>query len=235
MKIFVVNMVPKSLSAETNQDSEPNVAVDPLEPRHIAATAFTSDPGGGSLAPIYVSSDGGHTWALNSIVPGGSSTSDITLHFGSTSHVLYCGILRQDDLDLNILRTPDFKSSATMTILEDRANEDQPWVDAITAKRVPGRPDKLYVGNNNFNTTPKSATIDLSQDAATAPPPAGVAPAAVSGAPARALAAAACTSLAMMCPCGPELPILSRSTPASAAMRRATGVTLAPPGRVAGP
>ena len=176
MKVFVVNMVPKSLSAETNQDSEPNVAVDPSESRHIAATAFTSDPGGGSLAPIYVSSDGGHTWALNSIVPGGSSTSDITLHFGSTSHVLYCGMLRQDDLDLNILRTPDFKSSATMTILEDRANEDQPWVDAITAKSVPGRPDKLYVGNNNFNTTPKSATIDLSQDAATAPPPAGVAP-----------------------------------------------------------
>ncbi len=176
MKVFVVNMVPKSLSAETNQDSEPNVAVDPSEPRHIAATAFTSDPGGGSLAPIYVSSDGGHTWALNSIVPGGSSTSDITLHFGSTSHVLYCGILRQDDLDLNILRTPDFQGAATMTILEDRANEDQPWVDAITAKSVPGRPDRLYVGNNNFNTTPKSATIDLSQDAATAPPPAGVAP-----------------------------------------------------------
>jgi hypothetical protein len=176
MKVFVINMIPKSLSAETNQDSEPNIAVDPSEPRHLAGTAFTSDPMSGPLAPIYVSSDGGHTWSLNSIVPGGSSTHDITLHFGSTSHVLYCGILRQDDGDLNILRTANFLGAAAMTILEDRSNEDQPWVDAITARSVPGRPDRLYVGNNNFNTKPKTATIDLSQNVATAPPPAGVAP-----------------------------------------------------------
>ena len=176
MKVFVINMIPKSLSAETNQDSEPNIAVDPAEPRNMAATAFTSDPMGGPLAPIFVSTDGGNSWALNSIVPGGSSTHDITLHFGPTSHVLYGGILRQDDGDLNILRTANFTGAAAMTILEDRSNEDQPWVEAITAKSVPGRPDKLYVGNNTFSTGPKTATLDLSQDAATAPPPAGVAP-----------------------------------------------------------
>jgi hypothetical protein len=183
MKIFVINMVPKSLSAETNQDSEPNLAVDPADPRKIAATAFTSDPSGGSLAPIYVSADGGHSWSLNSIVPGGSSTSDITLHFGSTSHVLYAGILRQDNAHLDILRTANFQAAAPMTILEDRGptkKEDQPWVEAITAKSVPGTPDRLYVGNNNFNTQPKTATIDLSQSAATSPPPAGLAPQGIS-------------------------------------------------------
>jgi Abnormal spindle-like microcephaly-assoc'd, ASPM-SPD-2-Hydin len=176
MKTFVINMVPRSLSGETNQDSEPNLAVDPANPLHIAATAFTPDPLSGPLAPVYVSTDGGHSWALNMLAPGGDSTSDITLHFGSASHVLYAGILRQDDLDLNILRTGNFTAPGPMTILEDRSNEDQPWVEAITAKSVPGAPDRIYVGNNNFNTTPKSATIDLSQDAATAPPPAGVAP-----------------------------------------------------------
>jgi len=176
MRIFVINMVPKSLSAETNQDSEPNLAVDPANPRNIAATAFTSDPMGGSQAPIYVSTDGGHSWALNSIVPGGSSTHDITVHFGSASHVLYAGILRQDDSHLNILRTANFTGAAAMTILEDRGDEDQPWVESITAKSVPGNPDRLYVGNNNFNTQPKTATIDQSQSAASAPPPAGVSP-----------------------------------------------------------
>lgn len=172
MKVFVINMVPKSLSGETNQDSEPNLGVDPASPRNIAATAFTSDPLSGPLAPVYVSTDGGHSWALNLLAPGGSSTHDITLHFGSKSHVLYAGILRQDDTDLNILRTANFVAPGPMTILEDRSNEDQPWVEAITAESVPGTPDRLYVGNNNFNTTPQSATIDLSQNAASASPPA---------------------------------------------------------------
>jgi hypothetical protein len=176
MKVFVINMVPKSLSGETNQDSEPNLAVDPANPLHIAATAFTSDPLSGPLAPVYVSTDGGHTWALNLMAPGGSSTADITLHFGSASHVLYAGILRQDDLDQAILRAANFTAPGAMTVLQDRANEDQPWVEAITASAVPGSPDRIYVGNNDFNTTPQSATVDLSQNAATAPPPAGVAP-----------------------------------------------------------
>jgi hypothetical protein len=176
MDIFVINMVPKSLSGETNQDSEPNLAVDPSSPHNIAATAFTSDPLSGPLAPVYVSTDGGHTWALNMLAPGGSSTHDITVHFGSVSHVLYAGILRQDDAHLNILRTGSFTGPGPMTILEDRGNEDQPWVESITAESVPGKPDRIYVGNNDFSTSPKTATIDLSQSAATAPPPAGVAP-----------------------------------------------------------
>jgi hypothetical protein len=176
MNIFVIDMIPKSLSGETNQDSEPNLGVDPAKPLDIAATAFTSDPLNGPLAPIFVSSDGGHSWALNLIVPGGSSTHDITLHFGSASRVLYAGILRQDNTNLNILRTANFLGAGAMTILEGRSNEDQPWVEAITATGVPGTPDRLYVGNNDFNTSPKTATIDISQSAATAPPPAGVAP-----------------------------------------------------------
>jgi hypothetical protein len=175
MDVFVINMIPKSLSGETNQDSEPNLAVDPADPRNIAATAFTSDPLSGPHAPIYTSSDGGHTWSLNSIVPGGSSTHDITLHFASNSHVLYGGILRDDDSHLNVLRTGNFLGAGAMTILEDRSNEDQPWTEAITAP-VSGTPDRIYVGNNDFNTAPQTATIDLSQNAATPPPPAGVAP-----------------------------------------------------------
>ena len=57
--ILVVNMIPRALSGETNQDSEPNLAVNPADPLHIAGSAFTPDPAGGTNAPIYVSSDGG--------------------------------------------------------------------------------------------------------------------------------------------------------------------------------
>ncbi len=139
MPITVVNMIPKSLSGETNQDSEPNLAVNPDNPLQMVGTAFTPNPSGGALAPIYISSDGGHTWSLNAIVPGATSsfpTGDITMKFGGSSNVLYGGILRADNLDLNVLRTGNFASSAAMTVLETRADEDQPWVQAVTAPAV---------------------------------------------------------------------------------------------------
>ena len=39
--IKLVNMIPSSMSGETNQDSEPNIAVNPANPRQIAGSAFT--------------------------------------------------------------------------------------------------------------------------------------------------------------------------------------------------
>src|SRR5215208_7824777 len=80
--IQVVNMVPKSNSDEVFQDSEPHIAVNPTKPQQIAASAFTPDPLRGPNAPIYVSTNGGHTWRLSPIVPSGAGqffpTGDIT-------------------------------------------------------------------------------------------------------------------------------------------------------------
>src|SRR5438093_13549203 len=103
--VVVVNMIPRSLSRETNQDSEPSITVNPANPAQIVGTAFTPDPmGGASLAPIYVSAaDGGLTWRLNLVVPstGGSSTgtSDISVAFASAGGQLYSGILRDPTTD----------------------------------------------------------------------------------------------------------------------------------------
>src|SRR5713101_2690686 len=113
LKVLLVNMIPRSLSGEAHQDSEPTIAVNPANPLQIAASAFTPDPLKGSFAPIYVSNDGGNTWTLNSIVPGNNrltGTSDITLQFSKSSSTLYAGILRGDSRTtrLNILRTKNF-------------------------------------------------------------------------------------------------------------------------------
>src|SRR5947199_6248351 len=142
--VLVVNMIPKSLSGETHQDSEPTIAVNPANPLQIAASAFTPDPSHGPRAPIYISLDGGNSWTLNSIVPStvadGSATADITVAFGSSSNTLYAGIIRfpfpGDRTRLNILRTNDFQSSGTMKVLIDRIGRgvDQPYVQATTIK-----------------------------------------------------------------------------------------------------
>ena len=181
--ILVVNMIPNNRSGETNQDSEPNIAVNPANPLQIVGTAFTPDPMGGPNAPIYVSSDGGQTWLLNSIVPSsagsGSGTFDITPRFSSTTNNLYVGILRDPSANLQVLRTSNFLSPTTMTILVDRPNEDQPFVQAATVTTGTGiGKDRVYIGHNDFNAVPSTATIEQTLDGATAPaapppPPSG--------------------------------------------------------------
>src|SRR6516162_367290 len=142
--VLVVNMVPRSLSRETNQDSEPTLAVNPANPLEMAGTAFTPDPMGGALAPIYVSTDGGNTWSLNAIVPStaGSSlgTGDISVAF-ATAGVLYGGILRDPTGNFESLRATAFASPTPMTILGSRPDNDQPFTHAITNA---GK-DRLYI------------------------------------------------------------------------------------------
>ena len=179
-QVMVVNMTPNSQSNEVGNDAEPNLAVNPANPSRIAATAFTPCPTGGSNAPIYVSTDAGNTWNLNCIVPGNHpvfGTGDITIRFADSSNILYAGDLRGDAfLEMNILRTSDFTALTPMTVLEDRSSEDQPYTQAATVRSGPGAGnDRVYVGNNNFSST-RTATVDLSLDAATAPPPAGFGP-----------------------------------------------------------
>src|SRR5689334_5906138 len=156
--ILLVNMIPRSLSGEEHQDSEPSIAVNPANPLQIAGSAFTPDPGEGPLGPIYVSTDGGNTWTLNSILPGataGFGTFDVTLQFGTKTNVLYAGILRADapgnTTRLNILRTKDFAGATPMTLLVDRLGVDQPYVMAATVTTgADAGKDRVYVGNNDF-------------------------------------------------------------------------------------
>jgi hypothetical protein len=163
--IRVVNMIPRSLSNEENQDSEPSVAVNPANPQEIVGTAFTPDPLGGPLAPVFVSTDGGVTWALHTIVPGGSSTADISLAFAGDGGALYGGILARSDVHLNVLRTSSPLSPTPMKVLDDRAEEDQPWTVAATVKENGASQDRVFIGHNDFNAGSTTASVELSDDA----------------------------------------------------------------------
>jgi hypothetical protein len=172
-QVAVVNMTPKSLSGESSQDSEASLAINPSNPSQLVGSAFTPDPLVGPNAPIYISTDGGNTWSLNSIVPSQLQTADITLRFAGSNR-LYTGIIplpltvtpTGDSLTrLRILRTDDFTGSNLMEILSDRSGVDQPFVTAAASN---GK-DQVYIGNNSTGKSPRTASVDLSLDAAAAP------------------------------------------------------------------
>jgi CARDB len=97
-----------------------------------------------------------------------TGTGDITVRFAETGDILYAGILRLPGfLRLNILRSENFLGAAVMTVLVDRPDVDQPYVQATT---VAGN-DRVYVGLNDFAAAPQTATVDLSVDAQTPLPP----------------------------------------------------------------
>ena len=171
MPLFLVNVIPATLSDDTRQDSECSVAVNPVDPRQVAVTAFTVDPAASGNAPIFVSTDGGATWALDVCVPGGDSTRDISVRFGGTTGELYAGILRRDNSNLNILRAPTFPPVGLMTVLVDRAGPDQPWVETGWLGAGGTTQDRVYVTMNS--DAPGTAEAQFSLDAATGGPPAG--------------------------------------------------------------
>jgi hypothetical protein len=167
-QVTVVNMTPNVLSGEKNQDSEANLAVNPENTAQLAGSAFTPDPAGGPNAPIYISNDGGNTWTLNSIVPSEAVTADITLRFGSKNR-LYGGIIPQpitslDDIHLNILKTNDATGTDLMERLVDRVGVDQPYIHVLTV----GGKDRVLIGDNDTGFGPKSASVDKTNDAASA-------------------------------------------------------------------
>ena len=182
-KVKLVDTIPALYSYESRGDMEPNLAVNPANPRHIVLTAFTPCPPiiSTANAPIYFSKDGGDTWHLNCIVPGNSpfsGTGDITVRF-SESGVLYAGDLKGGaGLTLNILRTNNFAGPLPMTLLVNRNPEDQPYTQARAAAGA----DRVYIGNNNIaddspalggSGTGQTSSVDWSLDAATLPAPGG--------------------------------------------------------------
>ena len=107
----IVNMLPVERSSDTNHDGEPNIAVNPVNPRIIAASAFTfsanrqwcdtfpcpripKDSFPNCRAPIFLSTDGGENWQLPEIVPSNNGiTHDISVAFSAAGY-LYVAALK---------------------------------------------------------------------------------------------------------------------------------------------
>ena len=103
----IVNMIPNAWSDEENQDCEPNLSVNQVNPSEIIGTAFTFDnPAGtsaispamtGNWRSFFSSVDGGDTWALQFVLPSATGdqlpTWDVTVRYGGSSGEVYSGLI----------------------------------------------------------------------------------------------------------------------------------------------
>jgi len=174
--ITVVNIIPNLSSGESNGDSEANLAVNPVNVQEMVATTFTPSPNlGSNKSPVFFSSDGGLTWALKDLI-NATPVRDQTVRFTTAGGQLYGGVLwgpgnNIANINFDILRTNDFTGTTTMTVLAQRKNDDQPFIEAQTVPSGPNAgKDRIYVGSNDHAPANVPATVDLSLDAATAAP-----------------------------------------------------------------
>jgi hypothetical protein len=178
--VTVVNIIPSSHSDETNQDSEPSIAVNTANPNQIAITAFTPPDNGLTNSPIFYSLDGGATWQLNFDVPFGfqagaalEAPGDQSIAYAAAGTELFGAFLRHDNGDLEVFRTGDVTAAGTLSTFDERRQIDQPWVEA---RQVVGGADdgklRVYVGYNDDGTGlgKPSATVDVCLDGAAATP-----------------------------------------------------------------
>jgi hypothetical protein len=165
--IKVVDLIPASLSGESNQDSEPFLAIQTANPQVMVASAFTPNPFSNTgNAPVYVSQDGGKNWVLNAITPVQRMTCDIT-HAMATGENhprgdLHAGTLAcLSGITLDESESNDVSLSNIMDVQSTRRNVDQPFVRALGVSSG----DRIYVGVNDFNQpNGHTATVDVSVD-----------------------------------------------------------------------
>src|SRR5579859_3773585 len=167
----IVNIVPQTHSNETWQDAEPSIGVNQADPTQIVISAFTPSDPGQTNGPVYYSQDGGATWHLSFIVPGGEPN-DQTFKFSSRSGQFYGGDLSSGSVTLNALTTTDPFIAGTMTVDETNANDDQPFIEVTTVQFGPDTgKDRVYLGHNDTSVatgnggTGQTAAVDVCLDA----------------------------------------------------------------------
>ena len=160
-QVTLVNIIPAGASGESFQDSEPTLAVHPTDTQKIAASVMSNDRSGGILAPIYVSTNGGSTWAQNFVIPVAANATysfvDPSLTFSRTN-VLYAAMLRSSALGpnvrpLSIMRKTSYSASSprfSEIAGASRQGVDQPHAQSLAVPVSTTLRDLVFVGSDDY-------------------------------------------------------------------------------------
>jgi len=139
-----IDLIPASASAETAQNAEPSIGVDPIDPTQIWAASF------GAPSPFFVSNDGGATWSII----GAFVHSDTTIAWkvdGSAVLVTTLGATPPDPgtgpSAAPIETFAGFGPPINIWFGQTQSiNNDQPWIRT-------GPDNHVYVAFNNLDNT----------------------------------------------------------------------------------
>jgi len=162
--ITVVNTIPQDLSNESDQNSEPNIAVNPNDTSKLVVSAFRFSTPAGS--PYFVSS------GLNSVLWSSAATQkiahgDTTLDW-SRGGTFYTTVLTNNGATIDVRKSNNKANGVAFTPIPGSAYTpgggnipDQPW---IVVDNVAPLLDHIYVGFNDLSKTPQSASVHYSLD-----------------------------------------------------------------------
>src|SRR5262245_49036282 len=154
----VVDVIPSSDSAETFDNSEPSIAVDPLDTNEIVAGAFGVFSGGVIISPYFTSIDGGTTWRPY----GDISHDDKSLAWSQDGSTLFTTSLREvssGNAEINTysgtISGSDFGSP--INTYNPSRDLDQPWIRT-------GPSDHVYVAYNDITSAGDTARVLVSSN-----------------------------------------------------------------------
>lgn len=189
-KLQVVNLIPLAESGESQPDSQPSLAVNPVRRQLLVVGAERAAPAGAPYAPLLVSTDGGTSWVSRLLVPGQPGARpgvhDLDLAWNGAGTTLYAALLRAapgqpDDLEFQLLRSADSSLASPLVVVARRLGPDRPFLQVATARGLaePGAAaagaaaamrerlsDRLFVGLHQAAV----AELDQSADAGAGSP-----------------------------------------------------------------
>jgi hypothetical protein len=164
-------------ASDTFGDQETSIAIDRNHPNHITVSAFSG--GWGSFAPLWVSTDGGTTWAKEhtlSVPPGQPDANgcpcDQTFDYGKSSAVLFGTTLGSGNSDEPTWSgdTTDPTSNAAWNWLTSSGVakttshttfSDQPWLMVDRDPDVDTQ-DDVYVAYTDYGANPPANHVSVS-------------------------------------------------------------------------
>ncbi len=156
MAASIIDIIPVNRSGETEQNSEPSLAVDPLDPTQIIAGSFAAD------TPFFLTTDGGATWSGYDILV----TDDKSLAWKADgSGFLTATLTTTFDIPTYTGTTSSggFGTPINTFAPQNPDDLDQPWIRT-------GPSNHVYVAYNNLNNFDtgagqgKTASVNVSTD-----------------------------------------------------------------------
>jgi hypothetical protein len=154
----IVDIIPATDSGETNQNSEPSIAVNPVDPSQMFAGTFGMLTSGLNPNPFFVSTDGGTTWSDFGII----HDDDKSIAWKPDGSAVLVAALVSNPINTYSATVSDSGFGAPINHYVGSDDNDQPWI------RI-GPSNHVYVAFNDLGKfkppgNGETASVNVSTD-----------------------------------------------------------------------